>query len=103
MTSPASCKPLRPAWAVMRSRASEIRSCTGLGVRFDFNQDQLVPDDSLSIQKGAIALLGKLSSVGKWRKHILKGVGRAIEIDLGMVEDSFFKTKWRDLPAEAMP
>ena len=71
--------------------------CQGLGIRFDFAIDRLVPDDSLSIQKGAIVVLGKLSSVGKWRKHILKGVARAIEQDLGLAEDSFFKTKWRDL------
>lgn len=75
--------------------------CQGLGIRYDFATDQLVPDDSLTIQKGAIVVLGKLSSIGKWRKHILKGVGRAIEIDLGMAEDSFFKTKWCDLPDAA--
>ena len=72
--------------------------CTGLGIRFDFVIERLVPDDSLTIAKGAIAILGKLSSIGKWRKHILKGVGRAIEIDLGLPEDSFFKTKWSALP-----
>ncbi len=77
------------------------QDCQGLGIRYDFAVDRLVPDDSLTIQKGAIVVLGKLSSVGKWRKHILKGVGRAIEIDLDLAEDSFFKTKWRDLPAEA--
>ncbi len=71
--------------------------CQGLGIRYDFAIDRLVPDDQLTIQKGAIVVLGKLSSVGKWRKHILKGVARAIEIDLGLEEDSFFKTKWRDL------
>ena len=75
--------------------------CQGLGIRFDFAIDRLVPDDSLSIQKGAIVVLGKLSAVGKWRKHILKGVARAIEIDLKMPEDSFFKTKWRDLSEAA--
>ena len=75
--------------------------CQGLGVRFDFAIERLVPDDSLNIQKGAIVVLGKLSSVGKWRKHILKGVARAIEVDLGLPEDSFFKTKWRDLSEEA--
>ncbi len=75
--------------------------CQGLGIRYDFAIDRLVPDDSLTIQKGAIVVLGKLSSVGKWRKHILKGVARAIEIDLGLDEDSFFKTKWRDLSEAA--
>ena len=71
--------------------------CQGLGIRYDFAIDQLIPDDELTIQKGAIVVLGKLSSLGKWRKHILKGVARAIEMDLGLKEDSFFKTKWRDL------
>ena len=75
--------------------------CNGLGVRFDFVIERLVPDDSLSIQKGAIAILGKLSSIGKWRKHIYKGVARAIEIDLGLEEDSFLKTKWSALPDAA--
>ncbi|MEI8381780.1 MAG: excinuclease ABC subunit UvrA [Planctomycetota bacterium] len=75
--------------------------CNGLGIRFDFMEDRLVPDPELSIQKGAIAILGKLSSIGKWRKHILKGVGRAIEIDLDMLEDSFFKTKWSKLSDES--
>ena len=77
------------------------QDCQGLGVRYDFAVERLVPDDSLTIQKGAIVVLGKLSSVGKWRKHILKGVARAIELDLGLVEESFFKTKWRDLPEAA--
>jgi len=71
--------------------------CTGLGIRFDFKVERLVPDDSLTIAKGAIVVLGKLSSIGKWRKSILKGVGRAIEIELGLPEDSFFKTKWSAL------
>ena len=75
--------------------------CQGLGIRYDFAMDRLVPDDTLTIQKGAIVVLGKLSSVGKWRKHILKGVAHAIEVDLGMKEDAFFKTKWKDLPLEA--
>lgn len=75
--------------------------CQGLGIRYDFAMDRLVPDDTLTIQKGALVVLGKLSSVGKWRKHILKGVAHAIEVDLGLAEDSLFKTKWKDLPLEA--
>ena len=75
--------------------------CTGLGVRFDFKVEALVPDDSLSIAKGAITVLGKLSAIGKWRKSVFKGVGRAIELELGLDEDSFFKTKWSKLPDAA--
>ncbi len=76
--------------------------CNGLGIRYDFAIDQLVPDDSLSIQKGAIAVLGKLSAVGKWRRHILKGVAQAIEVVFELEEDSFLKTRWRELPDPAL-
>lgn len=96
-----SYEPPSPQLFSFNSPQGMCPDCNGLGVRFDFMEDRLVPDDTLTIQKGAIAILGKLSSIGKWRKHILKGVGRAIEIDLGMAEDSFFKTKWRDLPVNA--
>jgi len=96
-----SYEPPSPQLFSFNSPQGMCPDCNGLGVRFDFMEDRLVPDDTLTIQKGAIAILGKLSSIGKWRKHILKGVGRAIEIDLGLAEDSFFKTKWRDLSDEA--
>lgn len=96
-----SYQPPSPQLFSFNSPQGMCQDCQGLGIRYDFAVESLVPDDSLTIQKGAIVVLGKLSSVGKWRKHILKGVGRAIEIDLGMDEDSFFKTKWRDLPTEA--
>ena len=96
-----SYEPPSPQLFSFNSPQGMCPDCNGLGVRFDFMQDQLVLDDSLSIQKGAITILGKLSSVGKWRKHILKGVARAIELDLGLPEDSFFKMKWRDIPAAA--
>ena len=96
-----SYEPPSPQLFSFNSPQGMCPECTGLGVRIDFMQERLVPDDSLSIQKGAITILGKLSALGKWRKHILKGVGRAIEIDLGLIEDSFFKMKWRDIPAAA--
>lgn len=96
-----SYEPPTPQLFSFNSPQGMCPDCSGLGVRFDFMQQRLVPDDTLTIQKGAIAVLGKLSSIGKIRKQILKGVGRAIELDLGLPEDSFFKTKWCDLPDAA--
>lgn len=96
-----SYEPPSPQLFSFNSPQGMCPECNGLGVRYDFQVDRLIPDEALTIQKGAIAILGKLSSVGKWRKHIYKGVGRAIEIDLGLPEDSFFKTRWRDLSEAA--
>ena len=75
--------------------------CNGLGVRHDFVIDRLIADEKLSIAKGAIGLLGKLSAAGRWRRHIYDGVGRAIEQDLKLPEGTVLKTPWADLSDEA--
>src|SRR5690606_18120377 len=36
--------------------------CNGLGMRHDFVEDRLIPDDKLSVAKGAVELLGPLKS-----------------------------------------
>ncbi|MEO2090349.1 MAG: excinuclease ABC subunit UvrA, partial [Gemmataceae bacterium] len=67
-------------------------TCDGLGSQFSFAEDLLVPDDSKSLDNGAIPLIGALKSMGKWRRHIYEGVGKSLGIDL--------KTPWKKLPEE---
>jgi excinuclease ABC subunit A len=66
--------------------------CDGLGTRYTFDPDLLVPDPSLSFFDGAIPLVGKLRGMGRWRRHIYLGVAETLGIDL--------KTPWKDLPRE---
>ncbi len=66
--------------------------CDGLGTRFTFDPDLLIPDPSLSFADGAVAILGPMREMGKWRRHIYEGVARTLDIDL--------KTPWKDLPQE---
>jgi excinuclease ABC subunit A len=66
--------------------------CDGLGSKYTFDPDLLIPDAALSIYSGAIPLVGALRGMGRWRKHIYEGVAATLGIDL--------KTPWRDLPAE---
>ena len=75
--------------------------CNGLGERFEFEIESLVDDEKKSIWNGALNLLGAVRSIGRWRKHIIKGVGAAIETDLGLDDCSFLKTPWRDLSEAA--
>ena len=75
--------------------------CNGLGMRHDFALDRLIPNDKLSIFKGAIELLGRLSKIGRWRRHIYNGAANAIETDIGLETDTLLKTPWRDLPPKA--
>ncbi len=45
-------------------------------------------------------MIGPIGKIGRWRKHIYKGVANSIEKDLGLPEDTLLKTPWRELPAE---
>jgi excinuclease ABC subunit A len=66
--------------------------CDGLGTRFTFDPDLLIPDPSLSFYNGAIPIVGPLKGMGRWRKHIYEGVAKTLAINL--------KTPWNELPAE---
>jgi excinuclease ABC subunit A len=66
--------------------------CDGLGTRYTFDPDLLIPDPSLSFFEGAIPLVGALRGMGRWRRHIYEGIARTLGIDL--------KKPWRELPAE---
>src|SRR5258708_6213852 len=66
--------------------------CDGLGSRYTFDSDLLIPDPSLSFFDGAITLVGKMRGMGRWRKHIYEGVAQSLGIDL--------KIPWCNLPAE---
>ncbi len=73
-------------------------ACDGLGVRHDFDPDLLVPDPSLSVWDGAIAPLGPIKEVGKWRRHIFEGVAANFEADPdGPPRGTMLKGPWRDL------
>ncbi|HZT82950.1 MAG TPA: excinuclease ABC subunit UvrA, partial [Gemmataceae bacterium] len=66
--------------------------CDGLGTRYSFDPDLLIPDPALSFWNGAIPLVGALRGMGRWRKHIFEGVASTLGIDL--------KKPWRDLPPQ---
>ena len=54
--------------------------CTGLGVRYDFDLQKLIPNPELSLAKGAVALLGPFKELGRWRRHLFEGGGPGARI-----------------------
>ena len=96
-----SFEPPSPQLFSFNSPQGMCLDCNGLGERFEFKVESLVDDEKKSIWNGALNLLGAVRSIGRWRKHIIKGVGAAIETDLGLDDGSFLKTPWRDLPESA--
>lgn len=66
-------------------------TCDGMGTCFDFDADLLVPDPRKSFLKLAIEPMR--TRIGKWRRHIYRGVAAHVGFDL--------KTVWHKLPATA--
>ena len=95
-----SFEPPSPQLFSFNSPQGMCHECNGLGERFEFVVESLVQDEKKSLWNGCLALLGAIKGIGRWRRHIYKGVGGAIETDLGLKEGSFLKTPWKDLPEE---
>ena len=73
-------------------------ACDGLGIRHDFDPDLLVPDPALSVWDGAIAPLGPVKEIGRWRRHLFEGLAANLEADPdGPPKGSMLKGPWRDL------
>jgi len=66
-------------------------TCDGLGTSFDFDEELLVPDPRKSFLDLAVAPMR--TRIGKWRRHIFRGVAAHVGFDL--------KTPWNKLPEKA--
>ena len=87
-----SYEPPSPQLFSFNSPQGMCPDCDGLGMRYSFDPDLLVPDPSLSFFDGALPLVGRLRGMGRWRRHIYEGVANTLGVDL--------RKPWRDLPAE---
>ncbi|HEV8061860.1 MAG TPA: excinuclease ABC subunit UvrA [Gemmataceae bacterium] len=67
--------------------------CDGLGNRFSFDPDLLIPNPELSFYDGALPIVGPLKHMGRWRKHIYQGVADTLGFDL--------KKPWNKMPQQA--
>lgn len=65
--------------------------CNGLGKVFEVNMEAMVPDDSLSISRGALAPLGEYRDI--WNFRQLRKIADALDFKL--------TTAWKDLPEDA--
>ncbi len=73
-------------------------ACDGLGIRHDFDPELLVPDPALSVWDGAIAPIGPVKEMGRWRRHLFEGLAANLESDVdGPPRNSMLKGPWSDL------
>jgi excinuclease ABC subunit A len=87
-----SYEPPSPQLFSFNSPHGMCMECDGLGFRFSFDPDLLIPEPSLSFFEGALPLVGPMRGMGRWRKHIFEGMAQSLGVNL--------KTPWRDLPKQ---
>jgi excinuclease ABC subunit A len=74
--------------------------CDGLGRLYTFVPELLVTEPGLSVKRGAIGLVGKWSSLSRYKRHIYSGVAESIERYRDLEPGTMLETPWRDLPSE---
>src|SRR5258705_7282996 len=72
-------------------------TCDGLGELFSFDADRLVPDNTKSFEQGCIELIGSWKDLGRWKRHIYRGVAEMMERKLGLDEGMLLEKPWREL------
>ena len=71
---------LQPRLFSFNSPFGACPTCSGLGVKMDFDYDLIIPNKDLSIIDGAIELYGKMQQ--SWRSQQLSAVGNAFGFDI---------------------
>ena len=86
-----SFEPPSPQLFSFNSPAGMCLTCDGMGTKFDFDPELLVPHPRRSFL--GLAIEPMRTKIGKWRRHIYRGVAEHVGFDL--------RTPWRDLPRKA--
>ena len=96
-----SFKPPTPQLFSFNSPQGMCEACDGLGRLYTFVPELLIPDEKLSIRKGAVKLLGKWGDLGRYRCHIYRGVADAMDEFLDLKSGTMLEGQWKNLPSEA--
>ncbi len=71
---------LQPRMFSFNSPFGACEACHGLGIKMDFDLDLIIPDKSLSIAEGAIAIYR--NAIDGWRGHYIAALARHYGFDL---------------------
>ncbi len=71
--------------------------CDGLGQMFSFDPAKLITSPEKSLAQGCIELLGTWKDLGRWKRHIYKGVADTIERKQELAAGTLLETAWEEL------
>jgi excinuclease ABC subunit A len=96
-----SFEPPSPQLFSFNSPQGMCPECSGLGHIYSFDPQRLVPDSSRSFQQGCVELLGKWREMGRWKRHIYRGVAETLERKYGLVPGAVLETAWEEVDERA--
>ncbi len=92
-----SFEPPSPQMFSFNSPQGMCPECDGLGQIYTFDPDALIPDPTRSFQQGCIELLGGWRNVGRWKRHIYRGVAETLERKYGLEHGTILETAWEEV------
>ncbi len=92
-----SFQPPSPQLFSFNSPQGMCYECDGLGQMFSFDPSKLVTDPAKSFAQGCIELVGGWKDLGRWKRHIYKGVADTIERKQELADGMLLETAWEEL------
>lgn len=92
-----SFEPPTPQLFSFNSPQGMCLTCDGLGEFYSFDPEQLVEEPSKSFSQGCLAYVDKWKELGRWKRHIYKGVADTMERVLELEEGTLLETPWQEL------
>ena len=92
-----SFEPPSPQMFSFNSPQGMCPDCSGLGEIYTFDPDKLIPDPSRSFQQGCVEMVGQWRDMGRWRRHIYRGVAETLERKHGLPPGTVLETAWEEV------
>ncbi len=92
-----SFEPPSPQLFSFNSPQGMCPECDGLGQIYTFDPERLISDPSRSFQQGCIELVGSWRDMGRWRRHIYRGVAETLERKDKLPPGTVLETAWEEL------
>ncbi len=92
-----SFEPPSPQLFSFNSPQGMCPECDGLGQIYTFDPQRLISNPSRSFQQGCIELVGSWRDMGRWRRHIYRGVAETLERKNHLPPGAVLETAWEEL------
>jgi excinuclease ABC subunit A len=96
-----SFEPPSPQLFSFNSPQGMCPECSGLGQIYTFDPQRLIPNPARSFQQGCIELVGTWREMGRWRRHLYRGVAEMLERKYAWPTGTILETAWEELDQKA--